>query len=149
MIRAIEVSEATGIPFSRQPVREEQTGFSWKIVSTETDRQELYDRIGKRVSEMIRKGLADEVAALLKAGVPEDAQSMSGLGYKEMIPYIHGECSLEEAAEMIRTGTRHFAKRQMTFLRREESIRYVRTDEDKAIERIHQYLIQEDHERGC
>ena len=122
-------------------MREEQTGFSWKIVSTETDRQELYDRIGKRVSEMIRKGLADEVAALLKAGVPEDAQSMSGLGYKEMIPYIHGECSLEEAAEMIRTGTRHFAKRQMTFLRREENLRYVRTGEENTYEEIRKLLL--------
>ena len=114
VIRAIEVWEATGIPFSAQPQRKE---------------------------DMIRKGLKEEVSALLKEGVPDDAQSMNGLGYKEMIPCVRGEYSMEEAAEKIRTGTRHYAKRQMTFLRREESIRYVRTDQDGAYEAVRSYLL--------
>ena len=66
---------------------------------------------------------------------------MSGLGYKEMIPCIHGEYSLEDAAEMIRKGTRHYAKRQMTFLRREESIHYVRTDREDAYDELRRYLL--------
>ena len=105
------------------------------------DRALLYERINRRVTDMIRMGLKEEVGALLEEGVPGDAQSMNGLGYKEMIPCIRGEYSVEEAAEKIRTGTRHYAKRQMTFLRREESIRYVRTDQDGAYEAVRAYLI--------
>ena len=140
-IRAIEVSEATGIPFSRQPNREIPSGFEWRAVSTATDRSLLYERINSRVTEMIRKGLREEVAALLEEGVPEDAQSMQGLGYKEMIPCVRGECSEEEAAERIRLGTRHYAKRQMTFLRREERIRYVDTESADAYDEIRQNLL--------
>ena len=143
VIRAIEVWEATGIPFSAQPKREDENSgrFRWKVVSTQMDRPLLYDRINRRVTEMIRLGLKEEVARLLAEGVPEDAQSMSGLGYKEMIPCIRGEYTLEEAAEKIRTGTRHYAKRQMTFLRREGSIRYVRTDMSGALDEIRRILV--------
>ena len=143
IIRAIEVWEATGIPFSEQPKRENENDsrFCWKVVSTSMDRTLLYNRINQRVTEMIRMGLTDEVASLLEKGVPEDARSMSGLGYKEMIPCIHGECSVEDAAEMIRKGTRHYAKRQMTFLRREECIHYVRTDREDAYDEIRKYLL--------
>ena len=141
VIRAIEVWEDTGIPFSQQPRREEHSPFRWKAVSTQMDRALLYERINRRVSDMIRNGLKEEVTSLLKEGVREDAQSMNGLGYKEMIPCIRGEYSLEEAAEKIRTGTRHYAKRQMTFLRREDSITYVRTDMDNAYEQIRSILL--------
>ena len=141
VIRAIEVWEATGIPFSEQPKREDDKRFCWKVVSTEMERSFLYERINQRVTDMIRKGLKEEVAALLEEGVPEDARSMNGLGYKEMIPCIRGVCSIEEAAEQIQKGTRHYAKRQMTFLRREENIRYIRTDRDDAYEEIRNYLV--------
>ena len=142
VIRAIEVWEATGIPFSKQPKRENENDgrFEWKVVSTQMDRALLYDRINRRVTAMIEAGLKEEVAALLAEGVPEDAQSMSGLGYKEMIPCVRGEYSLEKAAEKIRTGTRHYAKRQMTFLKREETIQYVRTDREGAYEEIRRLL---------
>ena len=145
VIRAIEVFEETGIPFSRQPARniQEDNRFTWRVVSTAMDRTQLYARINRRVTDMITGGLEAEVKSLLEEGVPEDAQSMNGLGYKEMIPVVRGECSIEDAAERIRTGTRHYAKRQMTFLRREESIRYVRSDEDNAMEQIRHYLTQE------
>lgn len=143
VIRAIEVWEATGIPFSAQPKRENTHDgtFIWKIVSTQMDRSILYDRINQRVTDMIRKGLKEEVEALLKEGVPEDAQSMSGLGYKEMIPCVRGEYSLEDAAEKIRTGTRHYAKRQMTFLRRDENIQYAETDRPDAYDVIRRLLL--------
>ena len=139
-IRAIEVSEATGIPFSMQPNREVPTAYEWKVVSTAMERPHLYERINERVTGMIRAGLKEEVAALLAEGVPEEAQSMQGLGYKEMVPCIRGEYSVEDAAERIRLGTRHFAKRQMTFLRREEQIRYVSTEAADAYEQIRELL---------
>ena len=141
IIRAIEVWEATGIPFSAQPKREDGNRFTWKAVSTQMDRSLLYERINRRVTDMMEEGLRNEVEALLEAGVPETAQSMNGIGYKEMIPCIRGECSIEEAADKIRLATRHYAKRQMTFLKKEESIRYVRTDRNDAYDEIRRLLI--------
>ena len=143
VIRAIEVFEATGIPFSRQPKREKDNDnrITWKVVSTQMERSLLYNRINRRVSEMIRRGLKDEVASLLQEGLNERYQSMNGLGYKEMIPCVRGQYSLEDAAEKIRTGTRHYAKRQVTFLRREGCIHYVRTDQSGAYDEIRKALV--------
>ena len=90
---------------------------------------------------MIRDGLKEEVERLLDEHVPENAQSMSGLGYKEMIPHIHGACSLEESAEAIKLGTRHYAKRQMTFLRREEEIRYFDPEKTDAYDQLRRILL--------
>ena len=104
------------------------------------DRGVLYERINRRVTDMIKSGLKKEVAGLMSECVPADAQSMSGLGYKEMIPCVLGEYSEEEAAERIRTGTRHYAKRQITFLKREKTIHYVRTDLEGAYEEIRRLL---------
>ena len=92
---------------------------------------------------MIDRGLKQEVTSLLNEGVPEDAQRMNGIGYTEMIPCIRGEYSLDEAAEKIRKGTRHYAKRQMTFLRRENAVHYIGMDQDDAIGQIRQYLKKE------
>ena len=117
-IRAIEVTRGTGVPFSKQPKRETESPFEWRVAATEIPREILYDRINRRVEEMIRQGLAGEVRSLLEAGVPPESQSMQGLGYKEMIPYLRGERSLEKTADEIRKGSRHYAKRQGTFLRR-------------------------------
>lgn len=140
VIRAIEVTLLTGIPFSGQPDRTEESPFIWKTVSTVLPREILYERINLRVGRMIENGLKQEVAALLESGVPPEAQSMAGLGYKEMIPCVKGEITIEEAAERIRLGTRHYAKRQMTFLRREKDIAYVDMTEAGAIDRIDSLL---------
>ena len=144
VIRAIEVCEATGVPFSRQPPREEnESSFRWRVVSTRMERQRLYGRINERVTDMIRHGLREEVAALLREGVPETAQSMQGLGYKEMVPCLQGACTLEEAADRIRLGTRHYAKRQMTFLRREAAVQYVDTETADAWDTVRRILTEE------
>ena len=124
-IRAIEVTKATGIPFSHQEDRMELSPFDWNVVSTETERESLYSRVNRRVDRMISAGLPEEVKTLLEAGVPDDAQSMQAIGYKEMIPYLRGEYSLEQAADRIRVNSRHYAKRQITFLKRLDNIVYV------------------------
>ena len=136
IIRALEVTLATGIPFSRQPDREQPSPFRWKAAALRMPREELYQRIHIRVDEMIRAGLPEEVDALLREGVPENAQSMAGLGYKEMIPCLKGQCSLQEAADAIRLGTRHYAKRQITFLKREPQIHYVDARGEEAIREL-------------
>ncbi len=121
-IRAIEVSETTGVPFSQQPARYSVSPYIWRAVCIVPDRDILYTRIKARVMEMIEKGLPDEVAALLNEGIPENAQSLQAIGYKEMIPYLHGEYDLSAAADMIQKATRHYAKRQMTFLKRIDNL---------------------------
>ncbi len=139
-IRAIEVSEATGIPFSQQPERKMDSEFEWKVVSTAMERDLLYRRINDRVDGMIAQGLKEEVTGLLREGVPENAQSMNGLGYKEMIPCVRGMTDIREAADAIRTGSRRYAKRQMTFLRREPEVRYVDMARPDAYDQIRQIL---------
>lgn len=140
IIRAIEVTKSTGIPFSKQPQRNEESPFQWKIVALMPERQILYKRIDQRVREMVEAGLPQEVERLLNQGVPENAQSMYGLGYKEMIPYLHGEWSLDKAVEKIALGTRHYAKRQITYLKRFDEITFIDPFEDMAWEKIKQAL---------
>ena len=135
-IRAIEVSRATGIPFSKQESSPTISPFSWIAVSTELERTVLYEKINRRVDTMIEDGLAEEVKNLLSLGVPENAQSMQAIGYKEIIPYLRGEYSLDKAAELIKAGTRHYAKRQITFLRRIGNIQYIPADDAHAYERL-------------
>lgn len=135
-IRAIEVSLATGIPFSRQPERANDSLLDWKVVSTAMNRELLYQRINNRVDRMIENGLKEEVEGLLADGVPENAQSMKALGYKEMIPCVKGLAGLSETAEKIKTGTRHYAKRQMTFLRREESLQYIDINRQDSYDQV-------------
>ncbi len=139
-IRAIEVTETTGVPFSRQPREEGERLFEWSIAATCMPRELLYERINLRVLHMMKQGLKEEVAWLLERGVPETAQSMNGLGYKEMIPCIRGLCTEEEAVRAIQLGTRHYAKRQMTFLRREPMVQYVDVTEPGAYDKIRKAL---------
>ncbi len=135
-IRAIEVTEATGIPFSRQENRGAGSRFHWVIASTRVERDRLYDRINHRVDRMMASGLRKEVKKLLEEGVPVGAQSMQAIGYKELIPCILGNYPEEAAAEEIRKRSRHYAKRQMTFLRRIETIHYVSPEEPDALRTI-------------
>ena len=141
-IRAIEVFRKTGIPFSRQEERNppSESPFRWVVVSTETDRGLLYEQIRRRTEKMILSGLADEVRRLLEKGVPENSQSMQGIGYKEMVPYLRKEYTLDKAAELICTATRHYAKRQITFLKRIEQIHYVKTGTDGTYDAVRSIL---------
>ena len=140
-IRAIEVSEVTGTPFSKQPGRITESPFEWIVVSTSMEREHLYRRINRRVDQILESGLAEEVEQLLEEGVPKDVQSMQAIGYKEMIPYLRGDYSLEKAAEEIRTRTRHYAKRQMTYLKRLEEIRYVNPEDGNAYEQTEEIFM--------
>lgn len=139
-IRAIEVSKASGIPFSRQRNKDHGSCFHWIIVSTQMERTRLYDRINRRVDRMIRDGLRDEVRRLLAEGVPAEAQSMQAIGYKEMIPCILENLPENAAAEEIRTRSRHYAKRQMTFLRRISDIHYINPEEPESFRNIREIM---------
>ena len=91
-------------------------------------RDELYDNIDKRVDLMIEQGLIDEVKALAAMGLDESMVSMKGLGYKEILRYLEGKISLEEAVYIIKRDTRHFAKRQLTWFRRERDCIWINKD---------------------
>ena len=89
------------------------------------ERSRLYERIDRRVDQMMEQGLLDEVRDLKERGVRRDATSMQGLGYKELYAYLEGECPLEEAVRIIKRDTRHFAKRQLTWFRRERDVIWI------------------------
>lgn len=122
VVRALEVYELTGRPISRQPREGQERPFQMLPLALTMPRPALYDRLEKRVHEMMRLGLADEVRGLLKSGVSPQAQAMQGIGYKELVCVVQGTDSIEAAARQIILNTRHYAKRQETWLRAEPAM---------------------------
>ena len=123
VIRALEVCLLTGKPFSSYKTGVLRTRpFIIEKVGLQRHREELYSRINRRVLDMIDAGLEDEVRTLIPY---RDCQALQTVGYKEMFKYIDGECSLDEAVRMIQLNTRHYAKRQLTWWRRESDIRWI------------------------
>ena len=151
VIRALEFYEKTGTPISAhnaaERAKQSPYGFAYFVL---TDRREhLYERIDARVDAMMEQGLLDEVKKLRDMGYTRDLVSMQGLGYKELLAYLDGECSLDEVVYMIKRDTRHFAKRQLTWFRRERDVIWVDKpafdyDEDKILS----YMLQEIEKRG-
>lgn len=143
VIRALEFSSSTGSKISdhnRQQRQKEPVWNSRYLVLTD-GRDAIYERIDRRVDEMIRKGLVEEVAALKGMGLQRGAVSMQGLGYKEILAFLDGECSLEEAVYRIKRDTRHFAKRQLTWFKREKNVIWVDRREFLDENSILQFLI--------
>lgn len=127
VIRALEFYHETGYPISKHNTEQKKKESPYQFVYfvLNDDRGLLYERIEKRIDRMIEQGLVDEVSKLLEYGCTKDMVSMQGLGYKEIIPYLDGECSLEEAVYILKRDTRHFAKRQLTWFRREKDVTWV------------------------
>ncbi len=142
VVRALEVYQLTGIPFSKQPQTEAEPPFTYRVASLTMDRETLYRRIEQRVDRMVTAGLADEVRQLLESGVPAQSQAMKAIGYKEIIPYVMGECSLEEALYELKLGTRHYAKRQLTWMRREEDVLWVDSLQPDAYRQLEKWYLQ-------
>jgi len=119
VIRALAVYDALGITFSEKNRQSKEKGpmFPFKVFMIGWDRNELYDRINKRVGIMIENGLVDETKMLIESGCRRDSTCWQAIGYKEMLKYIEGTETLDQAADRIRIGTRHYAKRQLTWLR--------------------------------
>lgn len=130
VIRALEVYHITGKPFSSFDLGEKMYDSEYDInyyVLT-MDRENLYDRINKRVDIMIDKGLIDECKYLRSIGLTDRNQSMQGIGYKEILLYIEGKISLDESIEMIKKGSRNYAKRQLTWFRRDKRVKFLDKD---------------------
>ena len=124
VIRALEYYQQTGQKISEhnEAEREKESAYNSAYFVLTDDRKILYDRIDKRVDLMMQEGLLEEVNALRLRGLKRESVAMQGLGYKELFGYFEGEYPLEEAVRIIKRDTRHFAKRQLTWFRRERDV---------------------------
>ena len=122
IIRALEVYHLGGEQISEKKASE--LAYDVFAIGLGWERSVLYERINRRVEIMIEQGLYNEVEGLLKNGISDSCQSMKGIGYKELLPAVRGEISLDEAADKIKQNTRHFAKRQLTWYRKMPYIRW-------------------------
>lgn len=140
IIRALDVWMQTGKPFSSFHQRGEiQPDEHTVVFGLRWPRQKLYERINKRVDEMIERGLVNEVKSILEAGHSKDLQSLNTVGYQEITKYLDGEWSLEKAIEKIKTSTRQYSKRQMTWYKRWDFIHWLEPDKmsvDEMLQRI-------------
>lgn len=125
IVRALEVYELTGIPFSQQQIRKENV-YHLAVVGLEMERQELYERINQRVDEMMEQGLVEEVQALLRQGCSPQCNAMQALGYKQVQWYLDGMMSYDEMLAEIKKETRHYAKRQLTWFKRDRRIHWIK-----------------------
>lgn len=147
VVRALEYHHFTGRKFSEyneeQRMREAEYDFCYFVLTDE--RAHLYDRINRRVDIMLANGLLEEVKALKEKGYADDLVSMQGVGYKEIVEHLNGRISLEESVELIKKNTRHFAKRQLTWFRKEEEVIWVDKqkyayDDDKILEYMYSHM---------
>ncbi len=146
VIRAIEYYKLTGEKISKHNKTESEktSPYDFKYYCLNMDREKLYNRIDKRVDIMVDNGLLLEVEQLLKLGYNKNMLSMQGIGYKEILEYIDGKVSLEEAINQIKQNTRHFAKRQLTWFRREKNVQMINYEDfafDK--EQVLDYILKD------
>lgn len=130
LIRALEYFKLTGRPISEhnEQQRHKESPYRFCYFVLNRDRSELYRRIDLRVDQMMEQGLLEEVETLKNMGYDRSYVSMQGLGYKELLAYLEGECTLAEAVSQIKQSTRHFAKRQLTWFRREREVTWIDMD---------------------
>ena len=146
VIRALEFYQETGQPISlhNKEQKEKQPPYTYAYFVLNDDRARLYERIDRRVDRMVEQGLVEEVRWLKEHGYDRSLVSMQGLGYKELFPYLDGTCSLEEAVEIIKRDTRHFAKRQITWFKRYKEAKWLNissyTNDEQAAEVMIQWL---------
>lgn len=138
IIRAMEVYLETGMTITEHNRKTQEIPPKYhpiRFTLTDRQRQTLYDRIDRRVDAMVEAGLIDEIQGLLARGIPEKCTAMQAIGYKEFVAALHGACSLEEAAGQVKQSSRRYAKRQLTWFRRNpENIWLIREDGQTSME---------------
>ena len=146
-IRALEFYHQTGKKISEHNAqeREKESPYNFAYFVLNDERAKVYDRIDRRVDLMMEDGLEDEVRRLKEAGMTQDMVSMKGLGYAELLHYLNGDYPLEEAVRLIKRNTRHFAKRQITWFKREKEVTWIDrglydNDERKILDAMLQVL---------
>ena len=131
VIRALEFYHQTGTRISEhnETQRQKESPYRFVYFVLDDERERIYRRIDQRIDQMLDQGLVAEVKQLQDMGCTRDMVSMQGLGYKEILAYLNGECTLEEAVYILKRDTRHFAKRQLTWFRREQEVRWIERQE--------------------
>lgn len=149
VIRALEFYEThhEKISVHNAEQAEKESPYNYAFFVLTDDRKLLYERIEKRIDIMIERGLIDEVKALQAEGLNRNYISMQGLGYKEILAYLEGEITLEEAVYILKRDTRHFAKRQITWFKREKDVKWLDKNEfghndDAVFEEMMRYLCE-------
>ena len=139
ILRALEVYYETGETITAHNLKTQQEPpkfqATWFALEDE-DRQALYDRINSRVDKMLDAGLIEEIKGLLAAGIPEKCTAMQAIGYKEFIDYLNGRCDLSVAVSLVQQSSRHYAKRQLTWFRRNPQIHWLRRKSGENTEQI-------------
>ena len=150
VIRALEFYRKTGMKISEHNETEAQkeSPYNFEYFVLNDDRNKLYDRIDRRIDIMLEQGLEAEVRQLVSEGYSRDLVSMQGLGYKEIIDYIQGRCSFDEAVYTLKRDTRHFAKRQITWFKREKHVTWVNKNEYDSESCILEYMMNRLHEKS-
>lgn len=149
VIRAIEYFRQTGEKISEHNRREKEKSspYDFLYYTVNMDREVLYQRIDRRVDLMMERGLVEEVKRLKEMGCNRDMVSMQGLGYKEILDYLQGVCTLEDAVYILKRDTRHFAKRQITWFKRERDVRDLYLpDFDYDLDRVLKNIVQDTNE---
>lgn len=131
VIRALEIQKTTGLTKTQaDKMAISEPLYDAEIFGMEMDREQLYERINLRVDLMIEAGLLEEVENLLKRGIPKNATAMQAIGYKEFIAYFDGKSTLEDAIDTVKRESRRYAKRQLTWFKRNKNIRWLSPTED-------------------
>lgn len=151
VIRALEYYKETQNKISahNETQRQKKSPYNFAYFVLNDDRKKLYEKIDARVENMFQKGLVDEVKKLIDSGVKKDSTAMSGIGYKELFDYYEGKTSLEQTIELIKQNTRHFAKRQITWFKREKDVVWINYPMyDYSQEKIVKAMIEKLRERN-
>ncbi len=151
VIRALEFYHLTGQKISEhnETERQKESPYQFAYFVLNDERERLYGRIDRRVDQMLEEGLVDEVRKLKDMGCTRDMVSMKGLGYKEILAYLEGEIPFEEAVRILKRDTRHFAKRQITWFKRERDVIWVPKQEfDYDETKILEFLLENLRKRG-
>ena len=144
VIRALEYFHLHGRSIAEhnreQEARKSDSPFDYRFFVLNGERQALYERIDRRVDQMISDGLVEEAVRLREQGLRMDSTAAQGIGYKEIYAYLDGRCSLEEAIETIKRNSRRYAKRQFTWFRREKNAVWINRDQGDPLDEIRKYL---------
>ncbi|MEO1814225.1 MAG: tRNA (adenosine(37)-N6)-dimethylallyltransferase MiaA [Acetobacterium sp.] len=136
IIRALEIYELTGKPKSHfdEETKKQEVPYDYIMLGLDWDRETLYDRINRRVDLMIEEGLIDETKMLVERGYDWSLTALKAIGYKELKPYLEGTSSMAEAVTILKRDSRHYAKRQMTWFRKDERIQWLKMSETRDLE---------------
>lgn len=136
IIRALEIYELTGKPKSYfdEETKKQEVPYDYVMLGLDWDRETLYSRINRRVDLMIEEGLIDETKMLIERGYDWNLTALKAIGYKELKPYLEGTSSLAEAVTILKRDSRHYAKRQMTWFRKDQRIQWLKMNETRNVE---------------